>query len=278
MQNSIDIELEILKAQNAIKHADAVLILAGAGISVDSGLPDFRGNEGFWKAYPVAKQKHLSFQDLANPEWFHCDPALAWAFYGHRLHLYRDTIPHEGFGLLKKLCDTKEDFFIVTSNVDGQFQKAGFNVEKIYEIHGSIHHLQCTNKKSHGIWSAEDINVKIDMETFKAESPLPVCPTCKQTARPNILMFNDWDWIAKRSHQQSIKFSEFKKNIKNKSLKLVIIEIGAGTAIPSIRIISQNTSNEFSASIVRINPREYSGKSSVISIPFGALEGIKLLM
>lgn len=52
--------------------------------------------------------------------------------------MYRDVKPHEGFNILKELCKNK-DYFIVTSNVDGQFQKANFDEDKIYEIHGSIH-------------------------------------------------------------------------------------------------------------------------------------------
>jgi len=61
---------EIRKAAKAIKEAKYLLITAGAGMGVDSGLPDFRGDEGFWKAYPIAKKLGLNFQALANPRWF----------------------------------------------------------------------------------------------------------------------------------------------------------------------------------------------------------------
>ena len=71
----------IKKAREIIEEADAIMIAAGAGMGVDSGLPDFRGKEGFWRAYPIAKKLGLSFQDLANPYWFKKDPYLAWAFY-----------------------------------------------------------------------------------------------------------------------------------------------------------------------------------------------------
>jgi NAD-dependent SIR2 family protein deacetylase len=57
-----------------IRRADALLICAGAGMGVDSGLPDFRGNHGFWKAYPVLEQEGLSFIDLANPQGFENNP------------------------------------------------------------------------------------------------------------------------------------------------------------------------------------------------------------
>jgi len=69
----------IRTAREKIHQADAILITAGAGMGVDSGLPDFRGDEGFWEAYPVARRLGLRFVELANPEWFERDPALLWA-------------------------------------------------------------------------------------------------------------------------------------------------------------------------------------------------------
>ncbi len=92
-----DLETTIDRAAEAISRAQALLITAGAGIGVDSGLPDFRGNEGFWRAYPPLQRLGISFYDMANPMWFKRDPELAWGFYGHRLELYRSTEPHEGF-------------------------------------------------------------------------------------------------------------------------------------------------------------------------------------
>ncbi len=88
------------EAKKIIKEAEVILITAGAGMGVDSGLPDFRGNEGFWKAYPIVAKLGYSFAQMANPAWFKTEPKLAWAFYGHRLNLYRETTPHNGFKML----------------------------------------------------------------------------------------------------------------------------------------------------------------------------------
>ena len=121
-----------------IQRSDALFIGAGAGMGVDSGLPDFRGNEGFWRAYPPFRERGLSFVHMANPMWFERDPQLAWGFYGHRLNLYRDTVPHDGFGLLNKWGRAMErGAFAFTSNVDGQFQRAGFAPENVYECWSS---------------------------------------------------------------------------------------------------------------------------------------------
>lgn len=266
------------QAKQIIHECDAILITAGAGMGVDSGLPDFRGNEGFWNAYPVAKERCLSFEELANPYWFEHDPSLAWGFYGHRLNLYRETIPHEGFTLLRELCRSKgDDYFVVTSNVDGQFQKAGFDANKICEIHGSIHHMQCTDRNCEQIWEARGVELKVDIDAFRATSSLPTCAVCGKMARPNILMFSDWDWLGERSDQQMKRFGRWKTKLANEKKKVAVIEIGAGTALPSIRRMSEGAAKQFHTSLIRINPREYQGLQGTIKLPFGGLEGVSAI-
>src|SRR3954447_9235165 len=98
-----DLEAAFLAAAEAIRTADALLIGAGAGMGVDSGLPDFRGDAGFWKAYPPFRGRQ--FAEMSNPHWFRADPELAWGFFGHRLHLYRDAVPHAGFAILRRWAE-----------------------------------------------------------------------------------------------------------------------------------------------------------------------------
>jgi NAD-dependent SIR2 family protein deacetylase len=92
----------IRAAAELIADADALLVTAGAGMGVDSGLPDFRGAEGFWRAYPALGRRGLQFHQVASPRTFETDPALAWGFYGHRLDLYRRITPHPGFDILRR--------------------------------------------------------------------------------------------------------------------------------------------------------------------------------
>ena len=263
------------EAAKIINDADALFITAGAGIGVDSGLPDFRGNSGFWRAYPALKG--LSFAEMANQEWFEKDPSKAWGFYGHRLNLYRETIPHKGFSIMLEWLNKKNNpSFVFTSNVDGQFQKAGFDKNQICECHGSIHHVQEDNDYGK-IMSAKDINIEIDEETIRAKS-LPSHPLLNGMIRPNILMFNDWNWNPRRTNNQEIKMQKWKINAKNK--KIAIIEVGAGTAIPSVRWQSECMLEENqNASLIRINPREsWIPSQRAISIKksgLEALEGIK---
>jgi len=118
----------IQTAAALVAEADALLIGAGAGMGVDSGLPDFRGSQGFWRAYPALGRRGLDFYEVANPRSFDTDAALAWGFYGHRLALYRSTQPHAGFQILRRWgARMPQGCGVFTSNVDGHFQRSGFD-------------------------------------------------------------------------------------------------------------------------------------------------------
>lgn len=267
--------MDFTEAQQIIKEADALMINTGAGMGVDSGLPDFRGNEGFWKAYPPIAKLGISFSSMANPVWFEKNPELAWAFYGHRLNLYRETVPHKGFEIMLETGKKKTfGYFVYTSNVDGQFQKAGYDPERIEECHGSIHHLQCSKNCTDEIWTATDTQVVVDMDSFKAQKPLPHCPNCGAIARPNILMFGDWQWNSARTNMQAMKLDIWLKKIEKNNAKLAIVEIGAGKAVPSVRIKSRGVANYENATLIRINPRDYETRNG-IPIPLGGLKGIE---
>lgn len=269
-------EKNIERAAEVLHNANALLITAGAGIGVDSGLPDFRGNEGFWRAYPPLANLGISFSQMANPEWFLRNPKLAWGFYGHRLNLYRQTIPHQGFHQLLEIGQQKKGgYFVFTSNVDGQFQKAGYDDHRIEECHGSIHHLQCVRPCQDEIWTAENTEVIVDETTFEAQDPLPHCINCKALARPNILMFGDWYWIGTRSQHQSRQLNHWLQTLYEQDLTLAIMEVGAGKAVPTVRYMSETTIQRLKATLIRINPRDDDVPSGHISIPLGGGEGIQ---
>jgi len=263
----------ITKAAELIHDADAVLICAGAGMGVDSGLPDFRGVNGFWKAYPHAKEMNLKFRQMADPKYFKENPGLAWGFYGHRYNLYENTTPHAGFSILQRWIEKySKQSFIFTSNVDGQFQKSGFHENEINECHGSIHHLQCSESCTKDIWAAKGLNVEVDIETITAVSGIPTCPNCGATARPNILMFNDRHWISDRADEQENVYRDWVTEMKKN--KLVILEIGAGAAIPTVI----NESRSHQRPIIRINPVDLIKKvRNGAVLKTGALDALNLI-
>ncbi|MBF0294073.1 MAG: NAD-dependent deacetylase [Magnetococcales bacterium] len=267
----------IARAAREIAAADGLLVTAGAGMGVDSGLPDFRGESGFWRAYPVIARLGISFPQMANPSWFRRDPRLAWAFYGHRLSLYRATPPHVGFRhLLEMGAGLPFGCHVLTSNVDGHFQQAGFDPERIEECHGSIHHLQCTLPCSEEIWEAAGTDIAIDEEHFRAVGSLPTCPRCGALARPNILMFGDGAWLAWRTERQTDLLRRWLANLAAGNRRLVIVEIGAGHAVPTIRQSSEYYAARLQATLIRINPRDHDIPGPPhIALPMGGLAGIE---
>ena len=264
------------RARLILSEAEALVIAAGAGMGVDSGLPDFRGTEGFWNAYPQFRQLGLNFAALANPRWFVDDPRLAWGFYGHRLNLYRRTEPHLGFQILRRWAESRaKGWFVFTSNVDGHFQRAGFDPQHVLECHGSIHRLQRVDKNRGSIWDAGGTVVDIYETTMRAIGPLPTEPITGAPARPNILMFGDWGWNSKITDHQQQDYSDWLKAVAGK--RLAVIEMGAGTAIPSVRDQSEMLVKQFEAKLIQINPREPETPYGQCSIASGAVKALEAI-
>lgn len=254
-----------------IREADGILITAGAGMGVGSGLPDFRGDNGFWNVYPALKTDGIGFQDVANGEAFKRDPVRAWGFYGHSLNLYRRTVPHEGFDILRRWASRKEHgAFVFTSNVDGQFQKTGFEEKRILECHGSIHRLQCTRSDTHETWSADDFHPEVDEEHCRLVSALPRCPKCDGIARPNILMLNDDDWNDYAIRRRRMRFEAWLAGVET----MVIIEVGAVRTAPTVRGVPEMTGSH----VIRINAEEYvTHPKKDLSLTELTLETLRLL-
>lgn len=261
----------IQRAARLIQEADGLLITAGAGMGVDSGLPDFRGDSGFWKAYPALARSGISFTSIANPEAFWRNQRQAWGFYGHRLGLYRATVPHAGFSILRRFAEKLPyGAFVVTSNVDGQFQKAGFDGSRILEIHGSIHHLQCCEPCDEATWPANNLVPVTDDAHCRWLGDLPTCPSCGKLARPNILMFGDDRWVAERQAIQRTYLEMWRARVE----RMVIIECGAGVDIPSIRRFSESQG----CPVIRINPRDsFLSEGHGVSLAMSAKHALGLI-
>jgi len=266
----------VIEAAAWIRSAEALVIAAGAGMGVDSGLPDFRGNDGFWNAYPPFRHLGLQFTDLANPAWFQDDPPLAWGFYGHRYNLYRRTPPHAGFQILRQWADAKPaGWFVFTSNVDGHFQRAGFAEDRVLECHGSIHRWQCVDEYDGHLWPAGDADVPVDESTMRAVGALPRDPASGKLARPNILMFGDGGWNSRVTDQQHERYEHWLSTLAGR--RLVVIELGAGTAVPTVRLHAEALVNQLDARLIRLNVRESHVPAGQIGLACGALAGLTAL-
>ena len=267
------LEEKIAQAADWIRSAPSMVIAAGAGIGIDSGMPDFRGENGFWRAYPALGAKGMHFEDIASPRAFDKRPTTAWGFYGHRLRLYRATEPHAGFGLLKQWSRRMgQGAFIFTSNVDGHFRKAGFVGPRIYECHGSIHRLQCPANCNGKIWPTGNLYPQIDEAACQMLGDLPHCPDCGALARPNILMFDDAHWNSLRSDLQRDMLTRW---LQSAYAPPRVVEIGAGSAIATVRHFSQQMKRRGSK-LIRINLHESDTHNTEdIEIALGAKDALE---
>jgi NAD-dependent SIR2 family protein deacetylase len=252
------------KAIDLIKQADAIAIFAGAGMSVDSGLNPFRGKDGLWSKSISMEGKSFNHLDLMSHQAFIETPLEAWEFIINLKEKYEKTKPHEGYYKLLDLINAKEHF-IVTSNIDEHFLKAGFDENRIFECHGSINYMQCLDILEREVWLTPDIKSK-NIEP----NNIPTCPNCGSRCRPNVLLFGDWFWIPIRSTHQQIRYINWCKEIKENKKRIVAIEIGAGKTIRTIR----NAAESFASNnhpLIRVNPFDFEiKKSNHISIQMNA--------
>lgn len=206
-----------------LREADGLLVTAGPGMGVDSGLPDFRGNAGLWRVYS-AIVKAKGFQSIANPRALELEPELAWGFYGHCLRLYREFECHPSFAVLKGWGEHAErGVFVFTNNVDGQFQRVRFPEDGIEECHDSIHYLQSTQPCSSHIEAAPDFTLQVDQRACRHACPLLRCRRCGAVSRPDILMFWDSAWLSSRADAQAGRRARWVASVK----RLVVVKVGA---------------------------------------------------
>lgn len=281
-RKSRDLQTAAESAARAIESAAALVVTAGAGMGVDSGLPDYRGNQGLWRAYPRLQHLGLSFEAMATPAWFERNPRMAWAFYGHRRQLYRETEPHRGHALLLEWGRAMpHGYFVFTSNVDGHFERAGFSADRVAECHGNIHRNQCSVPCHDAVWPDAGEDLDIDLGKLEARGPLPTCPHCGAIARPNVLMFNDWNWIGDVTAAQMARYEAWLEELRIAQARVAIVELGAGTRLPTIRYESQRLATELDGTLVRINLREPEAPGGAVELALpalGALERIDAVL
>ncbi len=269
-----DTQSLISQSAKILEEAEALIITAGSGIGIDSGLPNYNDPNVFKNLFPKLGLENISFAQMANPAWFTKNPKRAWAFYASLKETYAQTEPHNGYEQLLELAKTKkEGYFIFTSNVDGHFQKAGFDPLRIEECHGSIHHLQCSFPCGDHTWQ-HGPDMPYHAENMELSVDPPTCPYCHSIARPNILLYSDWNWAESRTDEQGTRFSKWFQHVHKNKIPTAVIEVGAGTTIPTVRYQSERLSSALKTPLIRINPNNFDVPKDSIGLPLGAKTGI----
>jgi NAD-dependent deacetylase len=146
------------------------IAMTGAGISTESGVPDFRSASGIWSEYDP--------YEVASREGFRADPRRAWEFYGRRLGVLGEVEPNAGHRALAALEAAGLVDAVITQNVDGLHQRAGSR--EVIEVHGSIATASCVS-----------CGRRERREDVLALLPLPTCADCASVLKPDVVMFGD---------------------------------------------------------------------------------------
>jgi NAD-dependent deacetylase len=150
-----------------------VLVITGAGVSAESGIPTFRGKDGYWRNLDPAK--------LATPEAFAHDPNLVWDWYRERRQRIRTAQPNPAHQAIAKLADRAREFLLVTQNVDDLHRRAGLPSEKMVQIHGDIFMTRCSRCEFR----------RYEHEQEHDDGSLPKCPECGEFMRPGVVWFGE---------------------------------------------------------------------------------------
>ena len=159
-----------MTARLSLPATSKVLILTGAGVSAESGVPTFRGTNGLWEGRRV--------EEVASPAGFDADPKLVWRFYSLRRDGASKVNPNPGHEAIAKLeARLGERFLLATQNVDGLHTRAGST--RMICIHGELFKTRC--ERCNGPF--------VDTKPYFDE--VPRCGTCGQRLRPHIVWFGE---------------------------------------------------------------------------------------
>ncbi len=175
----------------ALSQGGSLVVVTGAGVSAESGIPTFRGEEGYW----TVGSRVYHPQELATHAAFRRMPEEVWRWYLYRLGVCRAAAANPGHVALVELERALGDrFLLVTQNVDGLHQRAGSSRARTYQIHGNIHFMRCAG--AHG---DEIVEIPDEVPGLAPADALPEparrllrCARCQGWARPHVLWFDEY--------------------------------------------------------------------------------------
>ena len=236
MGRTISHRISIVK--NMLEQSEYILIFAGAGMSVSSGIPDITK---FSDAFPAAVKRGInSIFDISSHKHFIENPASAWGFWISRAKSYAKISPDDSYHKLLQICNNK-NYFVVTSNIDRLFTKAGFSENQILEVHGSLFDIQCQDSickekviRDQDFFINNDIQIDEDYGIVLNPNKIPSCSICCKPKRIATEFAVDGHYVKDLVHAQRNRYKEFLRNIPVHA-NVTVLEVGCGVVMSSIR-------------------------------------------
>jgi len=167
-----------------VRESPPCVALTGAGISTESGIPDFRSSSGIWAQFDP--------MEVASIDGFLADPAKVWDFYAQRLDVLDRAEPNDGHVALAELEERGIVRAVITQNVDRLHERAG--TRELVEVHGSLRTSSCLA-----------CGTVVPAEEVAALLPVPACPRCGRVLKPDVVMFGEE--LDPRAMQRALAFA-----------------------------------------------------------------------
>jgi NAD-dependent deacetylase len=236
----------VAACRSALERPGTVIVLTGAGVSAESGIPTFRGPEGYWTV--GAREYHP--QELATLQSFAAMPWDVWAWYLYRRGVCRAASPNDGHYAIARWDDAMKSsgdrFALVTQNIDGLHRRAGSPAARTFAIHGELEQMRCAADCCLDRWPIPaGVPALARGETVSdATKALLVCPSCGEMARPHVLWFDE-AYDEPRFHLDTVR------ELASVAALCVVVGTSAQTNLPwqVVMLAARN-----GATIVDINP------------------------
>ena len=213
--------LDLIEAAKG--DAGPVVFLTGAGVSAESGIPTFRGEEGYW----TVGSRHYRPTELATWSAYSEMPWDVWAWYLYRRSVCRAADPNDGHRALAKYERSVGDrCLVITQNVDGLHLRAGSTLDRTYQIHGNIDYMRCSRECS-ADWYLIPDGVSVEWDKGRSvtveEQAALQCPKCGERSRPHVL------WFDETYDEPKFRFDSSLEAAQRASLLFVVGTSGATT-------------------------------------------------
>lgn len=216
------------RLQAALDHAlraDGLIVaLTGAGISAESGIPTFRGQDGYWTVGSTVYHP----QELATQAAFRRIPEGVWQWYLYRRTVCRRAAPNAAHDALVRLEQGLGDRFrLITQNVDGLHLRAGQSLERTYQIHGNIDFMRCAGACSTALTPIPDAldDIEAGQALAEAQVALLQCPRCQGRARPHVLWFDE-------SYDEPLFRFQSSIDAASRAALVLVVGTSASTTLP----------------------------------------------